>query len=134
MTAISALLLFAGWTLVLMAIYIGYRTTLVFSGRKPADSWTRGAEDPVPGFVRRAQNAHMNCVENLPVFGAIVLSAAALGRLPAVDSLAPLVLWARIAQSATHLLGVNHWMVIVRATFFTIQVALFVTMIARLLS
>ncbi len=87
-----------------------------------------------PGFVVRAQHAHMNCVENLPVFAAIVLSAYALGRPGVADGVASYVLGARLAQSSVHLIGVNHWLVFVRGTLFTIQVVLFLYMIRELLA
>jgi uncharacterized MAPEG superfamily protein len=134
MTGIAALLLFAAWTLVLMLTYVFYRTGLVLAGRKRADSWTRGRPSEDPGFIVRAQNAHMNCVENLPVFAAIVLSAYALGRAPVADHVASYVLGARLAQSTVHLIGVNHWLVFVRGSFFTIQVALFLYMIGELVA
>ena len=133
MNGITALLYFAAWTLVLMLIYVMYRTGLVTIGRKRADSWTRGKPTDDPGFVVRAQHAHMNCVENLPVFGAIVLAAYALGKPAVADGVASYVLWARLAQSTTHLIGVSHVLVFVRGTFFTIQVILFFYMLSHLL-
>ena len=131
MTGITALLLFAAWTLLLMFTYIGYRVTMVLQGR-PADSWTRGRAAEVPTFVARAEHAHANCVENLPVFAAIVLAAYALGKAPVADQAAPYVLGARVAQSIVHLIGVNHWLVLIRATLFTIQVLLCFSMIRAL--
>ena len=134
MTGITALLLFAAWTLVLMFMYVGYRTALVFARRKRADSWTRGRPTEDPAFVTRAQHAHLNCIENLPVFAAVVLAAHALGKLSVADQVAPYVLWARLAQSTVHLIGVNHWLVFVRGTFFSVQILLFFYMIRALLS
>ena len=133
MKAITALLLFAAWTLALMLTYVFYRTGLVMAGQKRADSWTRGRPTDDPGFVVRAQHAHMNCVENLPVFAAIVLSAYALGRPAVADGVSSYVLGARLAQSSIHLIGVSHGLVFVRGTLFTIQVVLFLYMIRGLL-
>jgi uncharacterized MAPEG superfamily protein len=133
-TGLTALLLFAALPLILMAIYVGYRVgNVLFAGMK-ADSWTRGASAPVPGFFVRAQNAQLNCLENLPVFGAIVMAAHFLGRDSLVDGVAAPILLARIAQIATHLTGVNHWLVLIRATFFTIQATLFFYLIVKLLT
>jgi uncharacterized MAPEG superfamily protein len=129
----TAVLLFAAWTLALMLTYVFYRTGLVAAGRKRADSWTRGRPTDDPGFIVRAQHAHMNCVENLPVFAAIVLAAHALGRPAVADHVAPYVLGSRLAQSAVHLIGVNHGLVFVRGGLFTIQVALFFHMIWEVL-
>ena len=134
MTGITALLLFAAWTLLLMMTYIGYRVALVFTRGTPADSWTRGTVTKDPGFFTRAQHAHLNCVENLPVFAAVVLGAYALGQAPVADFAGPYVLVARLAQSTVHLIGVNHWLVMIRAGFFTVQVALLFYMIATLLA
>ena len=133
MTLIAALLVFAVLSLVLMLTYVGYRTSSVFFAGKRADSWTRGSDTPVPGFFQRAQHAHLNVVENLPVLGAIAIAAVALGRTAALDPLAPWLVLARLAQTTTHLIGVSHVLVTVRAAFYTVQVVLFFAMIARLL-
>jgi uncharacterized MAPEG superfamily protein len=131
MTGITALLLFAAWTLLLMSTFVGYRTAMVLGGRK-ADSWTRGRDYEVPGWVRRAEHAHMNCVENLPIVAAVVLSAYVLGQQGVADWAMPYVLAARVAQNVVHLVGVSHWLVQARAAFFTIQIALVVYMIFAL--
>lgn len=133
MTGLTALLLFAAWTLVLMFLYVGYRVALVLAMKKKADSWMRGQPTDDPPFVTRAQHAHLNCVENLPVFAAIVLSAMALGKAPVVDGLAGWVLALRLAQSTVHLIGVSHWLVFIRANLFTLQALLFFYMIWGLL-
>src|SRR5262245_33518540 len=133
MTGITALLLFTAWTLVLMLIYVGYRVALVLSMKKPANSWGRDDQNIDPAFLVRAKHAHLNCLENLPVFAAIVLAAVALGKSPVVDQVAAFVLYARLAQSAVHLIGVNHWLVFIRANFLLIQAALFAYMIWGLL-
>ena len=133
MTAITALLLFAALPLVLTSIYVGHRVAMVLTRGVPADSWTRGSTTTVPGIALRAQHAQLNCLENLPVFIAIVVAAQVLGRGALVDSVAPWILLARLAQTTTHLIGVSHWLVQIRAAFFTIQVVLFLYVILRLL-
>jgi uncharacterized MAPEG superfamily protein len=134
MTGITALLLFAAWTLVLMFTYVGYRVALVLAMKKPANSWGRDDKVDDPGFVVRAKHAHLNALENLPVFAAIVLAAVALDKTPVVDQVAAWVLYARLAQSLVHLIGVNHWLVFIRANFLVVQAALFLYMIWGLLA
>lgn len=134
MTAITALLLFAVWTLVLMFIYVGYRVALVLAMKKKANSWTRGQPTEDPPFVQRAHNAHLNAVENLPIFAAIVLAAHAIGKVPVVDAVAAWVLYLRLAQSVTHLIGTTHALVFVRANFFTLQALLYFYMVWGLLN
>lgn len=134
MTGMTALLLFAAWTLVIMFAYVGYRVALVLAGKKPANAWTRGMPTDDPGFVVRASHAHANCVENLPVFAAIVLAAAALGKSAVVDQVALYYLLARLAQTTVHLISISHWMVFVRANLFVVQVLLSFYMIWGLLA
>jgi uncharacterized MAPEG superfamily protein len=82
--------------------------------------------------VKRVENAHANCVENLPVYGAIVLGAYVLGRPGVVDATALWFLAARLGQSIVHIAGVNHVLVLIRATFYTIQVLIMFWAIAQL--
>ena len=133
MTGITALLLFAAWTLVLMFIYVNYRVLLTLTFKKPANSWGRDAADADPAIIKRAHHAHLNCVENLPVFAAIVLAASALGKAPVVDAVAAWVLYFRIAQSVTHLIGTSALLVFIRANFFLLQALLYLYMIWGLL-
>jgi len=133
MTGITALLLFALWTLVLMFTYVNYRVLLTLTGKKPANSWPRGHPNDDPPFISRVQNAHYNALENLPVFAAIVLAAYALGKNAVVDSVAAYVLYLRLAQSTIHMISISATAVFIRATFFTLQAILFVYMIWGLL-
>ena len=124
MTGMMALIGFAAWTLLLVVLAVGWRVLEVLRG-KPANSWTRGAAAETPALVKRMEHAHLNCLENLPIFAVIVLAAQAIGKSSVVDAVAAWVLYARIAQSVTHLIGVSHWLVLIRATFYTVQLALF---------
>lgn len=133
MTAITALLAFTAWTLVLMFIYVGYRVGLVLTFKKPANAWTRGQASEDPAFIVRAHHAHLNCAENLPVFAAVVLAASVLGKLPVVDAIACWFLAARIAQSVVHLISTAPLMVFVRANLFVIQVLMLAWVIWGLL-
>jgi uncharacterized MAPEG superfamily protein len=134
MTAIQALIGFTVWTLLLVLLVFAYRGVRVLGGM-PINHWPRSRkpDDDAP-LVRRIEDAHANCVENLPVFAVIVLAAASLGKAGAVDALAPFVLYARIGQSAAHLSGVGALQVLVRASFWAAQLLLFVWMLVRLLA
>jgi uncharacterized MAPEG superfamily protein len=112
--------------------YVTYRTMMVLRGSSAA-TWTRGSGYDVPALVKRIENAHANCVENLPVYGAIVLGAYVLGKPGVVDATALYFLAARLGQSIVHIIGVNHVLVLVRATFYTIQVLLMFSAILQLI-
>ena len=102
------LLGFATWTALLLLFTIGiYRWSRIFSGRVairdfPADA--AGGEE----WYRRATRAHANCIENLPVFGAIVF-ALHVGNVTGslVDGLSVIILVTRIFQSLVHVCFVH---------------------------
>jgi len=134
--SLIALLGFAAWTVLLVFAVLLFRTALVFAMKKKANSWPRGQPPPAdePGIITRIGHAHQNCVEGLPIFAAIVAAATAAGKLGAIDAVAMWVLYARIAQSVTHMIGVTHWLVFIRANFFTVQLLLYAYMIWGLLN
>ena len=96
MTAIQALLAFTGWTLALVGWVAAYRIARFVKGA-PINSWPRGAaRQDDPPIMRRIEDAHANCLENLPVFAVLVLAGAALGKLPSIDVLAACVFTAAL--------------------------------------
>ncbi|HEY9547299.1 MAG TPA: MAPEG family protein [Solimonas sp.] len=133
MTAMTALIGFAAWTLALVMIVLLWRVIEILRG-KPANSWGRGNAIACPGLVTRAEHAHLNALENLPLFAVIVLAATALGKTAAVETVACWVLYARIAQSLVHLISVSSIMVTVRATFYFVQIGLFIYLFWSLLA
>ena len=123
---LTALLCFVAWTLALVLLVVGYRALLVLTFQRKADSWLRGTETDDPAFIKRAQNAHANCLENLLLFGGVVLVAGLSGQMGELDFLAPWLLGARIMQSTVHLIAVNHWMVFMRFNFYLVQMLILV--------
>ena len=121
------LLGFATWTVLLLLFTIGiYRWSRILSGRVPIRNFpadAAGGED----WYRRATRAHANCIENLPVFGAIVFGlhvGNVTGTL--VDALAVTVLIARILQSLVHVCFVHTNIVAsVRFAFFSCSLRAF---------
>jgi hypothetical protein len=130
--SICALLGFTAWTILLVMLVVGYRTFKVFTFQKKADSWMRGKVAEEPAVITRLGHAHLNCVENLPLVAAVILAAQAMGQGAVTDPLACWLLGTRIAQSTVHAIAVNHWMVVVRATFYTVQIIILVWWILKL--
>lgn len=124
MTGMEALLYYVLLMIVLALAYAGYRVPLVLSMKRPADSWTRGKPVEDPGIIVRASHTHANAVENIPLFAAVVLVAAAMDQSAMVDDLACYVLYARLAQTVVHLIGTSFILVLLRATFWIAQVGL----------
>ena len=124
------LLGFAGWTVLVLVAGIGTRRLgLVFTGEAGMASFPADVPNGSSGY-RRAMRAHANCVENLPIFGAVVLTANAVGlRSAEIDGLAVIVLSARVVQSLIHMgLTERDGTVTVRFTFFMIQLAAMIWM------
>jgi uncharacterized MAPEG superfamily protein len=80
-------------------------------------------------FYQRLLRAHANCVENLPVFAALVLAHSLAGAAaPSIATAASLVLWGRVGQSLAHWTSTKALWVHVRFGFFAVQVLGLVSM------
>jgi len=130
-TPIWMLLAFAAWTVLLLVSTIGaYRWGLILTGKAPINSFRA---DQVEGadWYRRSMRAHANCVENLPVFGAIVfaLYASQLSGA-AISYLSVAVLIARVAQSLVHVcFQQTQTVAAIRFTLFFAQIICFASLI-----
>ncbi len=129
------LLGFAAWTVLLLLSTVGvYRWSRILTRRVAIRDFRA---DQVEGadWYRRSMRAHANCIENLPVFGAIVL-ALYVGGVggSTVNVLSISVLAARIMQSLVHVCLVQtNTAVAVRFTFFSIQLVSFLALIVLII-
>jgi uncharacterized MAPEG superfamily protein len=124
------LLGFAVWTHLVLVTTIGvHRWTQVLTGRAPIHAF-RADRPEGPSWYRRAMRAHANCVENLPVFGAVVVTATLSGLgAPLLGHLSAATLAARVCQSVVHIVFVETARTVsIRFTFFTVQVFAMLTM------
>jgi uncharacterized MAPEG superfamily protein len=122
------LLGFAMWTAAVLVLAIGtYRFGLILTGRAGMASFPADGRDGA-AWYQRAMRAHANCVENLPLFTAVVFALYAAGiASPLADRLAGVVLAARIGQSLVHVATVQTDRVVtVRFSLFFLQLACFV--------
>ena len=85
---------------------------------KPSD-YKIASTSPLPHWVNRANRAHMNAVENLVIFAAVVLVAHAAGVSTAVTQIAAAVyFYARAAHAVVHITGFSLFMA--RTMLFTV--------------
>jgi uncharacterized MAPEG superfamily protein len=124
MTAYDAVLLYILWMIVLLLLYAGPRIPQALVGAKPIDSWERNKTPSDPAFFQRAKGAHLNCIENLPLFAGVVAVAGLMNQIAVADNVAAWVVYARVAQGLMHLSGTAFIQILLRATFFLIQVVL----------
>jgi len=125
------LLGFTAWTLALLMATVGvYRWANILMSKARIASFR---SDQLEGedWYRRGTRAHANCIENLPVFGAIVYVITAIGlQGPMVDTLCIAILAARICQSTIHVSHVQtDALVAVRFSFFSVQLVCFLALI-----
>jgi uncharacterized MAPEG superfamily protein len=75
-------------------------------------AWGFGNRDvplAVPDWVRRAERAHANLVENLAPFAILVLVAHVAGKANATTALgATLFFWGRVAHAAVYVAGIPY--------------------------
>lgn len=118
------LLAFAAWTVLTLMGTVGvYRWRRILAGRaSPADFPADRAHGAA--WYRRAMRAHANCVENLPLYAAVVVAGLAAGvRDGAFDALALLLLAARVAQTLVHVgASGTAFTVSVRFAFYFVQI------------
>jgi uncharacterized MAPEG superfamily protein len=59
------------------------------------------------GFAGRAKRAHLNMIENMVLFAALVLIAAVAGKANATTAMGALIFfWARLVHAVVYLLGI----------------------------
>jgi uncharacterized MAPEG superfamily protein len=127
---VLVLLGFAAWTLLTLVGSVGvYRWSRILTGRASVAEWRADLPQGC-AWYQRAMRAHMNCVENLPVYAAIVVALMATSQhSPAVDRLAVTMLAARIGQTVAHItLPPTNAAASVRFALFCTQVVCMIAM------
>ncbi len=129
----TALTGFAFWY-VLLSVGMGfYRGKYMLGGRKAANTFAPDGSD-LDALGQRITRARDNCYETLPLFVALALAAFMAGRLDITDGLAMWVLYARIAQSITHIASTSVPAVMLRANLFFAQMIIYLIWSIRLLA
>lgn len=118
-----ALVAFAGWTVLLVVTIVSLRSWIFLVNKRESAEFRPDGSD-VNAFHMRLNRAHANCVENLPIFGGIVLAAIVTGNSDVTDPLALWVFVARVAQTLTHLISTSNPAITVRVTFLLVQLAI----------
>ena len=94
---------FAGWTLAVLMAVGAYRWFRILAGGATVAEWRADAAQG-SAWYQRTMRAHMNCVENLPVYGAVAVAASLAGvGGRELDAMALVFLAARIGQSLVHI-------------------------------
>lgn len=130
-----ALLGFVAWTLLLVVVGIGAPR---FSALLKKQARPNSFNPAVPHGSERYQRtlrAHMNCVENLPLFAALVILGGVLAIPGDLFQLVAFAVFpARVLQSVVHIASGRNRAVVVRFLFFAIQLICFALMLALLVA
>jgi uncharacterized MAPEG superfamily protein len=128
-----ALLGFAAWTLGVLVFGIGLtRVTKVMRREAKPNEFNPMVVHGTERY-QRCLRAHLNCVENLPLFATLVLLGSVLhvpGQLFQVATI--VVLPARAVQSVVHMLSGRNRAVLLRFYAFTVQLVCFGIMMVQL--
>ena len=112
-----------------IAVVIGY-----VSARGPLkpEDYKSAPTAPLPDWVNRANRAHLNAVENLAPFAAVVLIGHAIGHSSALTGVcAAVFFYARLAHALFHLSGFT--LLMARTVAFTIGWLAFIVFAVALL-
>ncbi|HEX4160192.1 MAG TPA: MAPEG family protein [Rhizomicrobium sp.] len=131
--SIIALIFYALWALVLVLMVAADRMLLVIRGDTRANSFTPGVPHGSESYWR-INRAHLNTVENLPIFAATVLSGWVVGmETLTFNRLAVIVVVARIIQSVIHIASGSVPAVTLRFAAYAVQIVCEIWMAALVL-
>ncbi len=118
--AIHALLGYVFWAVILAVSVVSVRAYMVLGGY-PVTEFTAGVPHGDDAYWR-LNRAHLNTLENLPVFAAVVLAGVVSGEAgETFSTLARVCVFARVTQSLVHLSSGSAQAINVRVTFFLAQ-------------
>ena len=120
--SIVALVFYALWAIALVLTIAIDRLLLIFRGQVKNNEFLSGVPHGNEAYWR-INRAHLNTVENLPIFAAIVLAAWVAGAESHLfNLLAMLVLAARIVQSIIHIISGGQIATWFRTAMFAVQI------------
>ena len=122
-TTLIALTGFIAWTLALLVLMEVIRSKMVLTKQVRANGFQPDNGNLSP-FMQRLARAHANCIEGLPIFGGLMLVAVVANKSSVTDSLAYVLLGARIIQSTIHLTSLSEHAVTLRFTAFAVQIGI----------
>ena len=125
---LAALTLFAVWAMVLVLSIGGWRAVLVLSGKSKITGFPSGTQHGEDAYWR-LNRAHMNTVENLPIFGAVIVAGTFMQVQDTASQVLPsLVLYARIVQSLIHVASGSALAINLRFAAYAVQLASMLTL------
>ena len=133
-TPLWCLVGFAAWSIALVLSIGAVRVGRVLAGKQQANSFASGTPHGGDRYWR-LNRAHLNSVENLPIFATLVLVGHVAGlHAGGYATAAVCVVCARVVQSIVHVSSNANLAVNLRFTAFCIQLGGFAFMIGDLVA
>jgi len=127
-TPLYALMGFVFWTVGTVLAIGAVRVSQVLAGKAAPTSFPAGQPHGSERYWR-LNRAHANCVENLPLFAAVVLTGHVAGLTAgAFATAAQIYVAARVGQTLTHVASGGVFAVNVRFAFFATQLVCLIWM------
>ena len=104
----STLLLYISWTMAMGLLLINHRGLFMLAGKRKVNQFSADNKG-LSEFGERMVRIHANCLENLPIAGALLLYAIATHQTALTDTLAGWLLGLRVLQSLVHMSGTREW-------------------------
>ncbi|HEY0133679.1 MAG TPA: MAPEG family protein [Nannocystis sp.] len=116
------LLGFVSWTVLIVVVGIaGVRFTAIATGTAPPNGFPADVPHGSDRY-RRTMRAHINSVENLPLFASVVLTGAVVhAGSPLMDTLALTYLGARVFHTLFHVASGRGLGIALRLTAYVVQ-------------
>lgn len=125
---------FVFWTILVGFCLTSYRSIFVLTGKKKSNEFPAGIQHGSE-FNWRFNRAHMNCLENVPLFVAVAFLSVSLQKVDSfVNQAALTILVARVLQTITHLISGSPWFVNIRFTFYSIQIFSYAAILLHIFS
>ena len=101
-------LMYLTWTALFTSLlFLPYTNALVMKHGLSAAVGNRDKEYPLAAWAERLKRAHLNAVENLVVFAAVVLVAHVSGKHNAATAMAALIyFWCRVGHVVIYTAGI----------------------------
>ncbi len=111
------------WSILLVFIIIGERTLHVLQGHKKINEFVPDNSN-LNAFSQRLARATANSLENLPINAGVLLLCLVTEQTEIIAGTAYLFLAARVLQSLVHIISTTVMAVMLRVTFYSVQLGL----------
>jgi uncharacterized MAPEG superfamily protein len=128
----TCLLGLVAWSMILTMLLLTARTAAMIKGH-PVNTFTQDGGD-LAAMGQRITRAHANSLEWLAIPVGLLAYGLATGHSDVTDGLAMIFLGARVIQSVMHIISTGTPVVLVRASFFTVQVVISIIWLVQFLT